>query len=138
MRHLEANDFAAVAVALLALEAKSVAAHMKFSDFTVAMESVRRAANDGLALIFGGYFVLLDKGPTWYSKREFLIEQIVLKVHPNVHTWSLQDVIKFLPKIATWHGCCAVVTGDTQVGYMAQQYATAGYHCLGNQFIMEV
>ncbi len=123
--------------ALLALKAKSPAHQMRITEPMAAELGIRDAIHTGRAYFIGGYFVMYDVGKPWYSDQRLLIEDIILKVYKDSSV-SVQDAIASLTTLAKLKGCAAVVSGDTQVGYMSPHYVSAGFVYIGNQFFKEL
>jgi hypothetical protein len=117
--------------------AKSPAPQMRYADLETALLYIMHIAGvQGRAWIVDGYLVLYDIGADWYSKKPYLIEQLILKVYDT--DAPVENAIAFLELRAKAHGCVMVAAGDTQVGYMTPKYQAAGYSVLGTQLYKEI
>jgi hypothetical protein len=104
---------------------------MKYANIDIAIRNVRFAMAEQRAYYVDGYFIMVDEGSDWYTDKKYLIEQIILKIHPTHAPVSV--AIAALDRIREEHGCVAIAAGDTQVGYMTPHYHAAGYTTLGTQ-----
>lgn len=138
MRPANDSDLPVIMECLEQMLEKSPAPQMKFAERDAAATSVEHAVDDGRAWIMGAYFIMVDIGRDWYSTREYLIEQIILKVYPDDTSVKLDTVIRNgLSYLADRFGCVAIAAGDTQIGYMADKYIAAGFRAIGTQFFKE-
>lgn len=121
---------------LVAMKAKSPALQMKFTDEDSALCHMLDCVDKGRAVMVDGYWVQFDYGRAWYSAKNFLIEELILKVYPTAV--KVEVAIEALSDLARQHNCVAVAAGDTQIGFMAPKYVAQGYGLLGQQYIKEV
>lgn len=84
---------------------------------------------------FGAYVLIWDVACPWYSFRDVLIEDLLIKAFPQDTSRTLQQVLtEDIPELARTLGAQHVFTGDTQgLGYMGSEYTKAGYKTLGTQ-----
>lgn len=136
MRFATTEDIPLIEETLLAMLAKSPARQMKFADQGAAFAYIRQAVNVGNAYIEDGYFILVDAGRPWYSYKEYLIEELILKIRPT--TQPVTVAIKALSEIARSRGFEVVAAGDTQVGYMTPHYIAEGFTTIGTQLLKEI
>lgn len=104
---------------------------MKYADVDIAEHYVRTSIETGFCYYVAGYFIMVDVGSDWYTSQKYLIEQLILKIHPTTEPVSV--AIRALDTIKVEKGCVAIAAGDTQVGYMTPHYIAAGYTTLGTQ-----
>ena len=131
MRLADESDCPAIERKLLWMLKANPEHQMQYADTEVAFAYVRQAMREGRAYYLDGYFIMVDVGSDWYTSRKYLIEQIILKIHPTTSPVSV--AIAALDRIREIHGCVAIAAGDTQVGYMTPHYHAAGYITLGTQ-----
>ena len=128
-------DFSYVESVLRELWARSPASKMKDVDEDAALTYVKEALTAGRIHRIHGCLVMYDIGAEWYATREFLIEQLVVRLDS---TAKPSEVPHYLYYLAKELGLSAVVAGDTQVGAMDKHYTNAGYTSIGNQFYRRV
>ena len=137
MRAADHYDIEPIMAALLKLQAKAASrGQMKFTDEATARRYITQRVDDVQIIMLEGYAIMYDVGAPWYSKQEFLLEELIIKVTPTDRPVSV--AIAALEYMARALHLPAVVAGDTQVGYMRQHYEAAGYGLLGYQFLKEI
>lgn len=135
MRALLPGDLAAVETALYRMMVKNPNRQMRFANLPTAMEYVCQAALENRVVVVDGYFIMFSVGPAWFTKAHFLVEDIILRIHPT--TQPVEVAIAALDTLRVQHECAAVVVGDTQIGVMEPKYLAAGFTRLGTQLIKE-
>lgn len=134
MRPASYGDIEEVLSCLIKMRDKNPNKQMKWADPDTALAYMLAAREEGLCVCHAGYFIMYSVGPIWFSKANFLIEELVIRVWgtspPSLAIEALQDLHEL-------HGTVAIIAGDTQVGAMAPHYLAAGYQVLGQQFIKE-
>lgn len=122
--------------ALVAMREKNPGKQMRFADEDTAHLHLHNAVAAKRAVVVQGYFILFDIGRPWYSKEDFLIEDLIIRIERT--DAPVRVAIDALSELAKGYHCVAVISGDTQIGLMAPQYLAAGFVPLGSQFIKEV
>lgn len=112
---------------------KAAGALMGYADDAAIAAHIRQAADTGLAVVVDGYFILYCISPLWYTKKTFLIEEIILRIYPTDAPPSV--AVQALEELRDLFDCTAVISGDAQAGAMAAHYLAAGFVHLGSQFI---
>lgn len=135
MKPATKEDCAAALGALLAMRVKNPNKQMKFSDPETALGYMEHAVTQGCAVMVDGYFIMYSVGPAWFSKVNFLIEELIIRIYPTDS--PVEVAIAALDELRELFGCVAIVAGDTQVGRMAPKYVAAGFVRLGEQLIKE-
>ena len=135
MRRATAEDIEVAVRVLTALKEKRPTKQMKWADPAAVFEYMTYAATQGCVVVVDGYLIMYSTGPTWFSRAEFLIEEVIVKIAPSEVT--VERAIEALEELRVLHGCVATIAGDTQIGYMAPKYMAAGYEPLGLQLIKE-
>jgi hypothetical protein len=137
MRQATIADAVDIIDALLLMLLYSPAPQMKHADPYTASDNVQAACAEGRVWFVGGYAIMVEVGCDWYSNKPYLIEQIILKVHKNDKTKTVQDAVAALDDLREHYGCVLTCVGDTQIGYMTPIYEAAGYKVVGTQLIKE-
>lgn len=135
MRPATKDDAYAALRALRAMKLKSPALQMKYTDEDSALCHMLESVKLKKAVVVGGFFVLFDVGRPWYSKHNFLIEELIIRLSRTAE--PVEVAIQALTTLAHEHNCVAVAAGDTQIGYMKDKYLGEGFSLLGYQFIKE-
>lgn len=136
IREARLDEHGLIMERLLALKAKSPASWMHITDEQKAARSVMEWLRSGDAYVVGGYFIAAYTGTTWYSDKEILFEEIILKLYPTCET--VMTAVEALETLARELGCVGVIAGDTQIGYMLPFYKGAGYQAIGTQLYKEI
>lgn len=134
MRYATQDDVAAIMAVLIRLLDKSPAPQMKYAVPSVAERNIRLAIDEGRGVFVRGYFIMFDIGPDWYTDKNYLIEQIILKVHND---GNVRDAVKALDVLRKKFNCVLTAVGDTQIGYMTPIYKEEGYIVAGTQLVKE-
>jgi hypothetical protein len=122
---------------LLKLRAKSPSAKMAMVEPARAFIGLTDFLEQGRAVEVGDYLILYDFGPTWYSSKLHLIEELTIRFQ-RVYNNPVTDAIAALDDIARHIGARAIAVGDTQIGLMTPYYLAAGYSMLGTQLFKEI
>lgn len=121
--------------ALVAMRVKNPHRQMKYADPDTALDYMLHAAASGNAVVVEGFFIMYAVTPAWFSKENFLIEELIIRIYPSLS--PVEVAIAALDELKAMFGCVAIVAGDTQVGYMTPKYQAAGFVHLGSQLIKE-
>lgn len=135
MRPATEADCDAALDALLAMRQKNPNKQMRFADPATALGYMKHAVSQGCAVMHAGFFIMYSVGPAWFSQENFLMEELIIRIYPS--TSPVEAAIAVLDELREDFGCCAIVAGDTQIGYMTPKYIAAGYQTLGAQLIKE-
>lgn len=127
------QDLPAIEAALADLLAKSPAPQMVHADLMEAILSVRHAIHESRAVIVGDFLFMFQVGQIWYSRRQFLIEDIVLRLSRAEGT-TIPEVIGVIEELGRKLGAIPIV-GDAQIGRMQRYYEEAGYVPVGVQLM---
>ena len=138
MRDATLGEMDPIMTALRKWEMKSTAVHTKLLHLDTARENIRRAIKERRVKFVGGYMVMFDIGADWFTNREVLIEQFIMKVYEHDTSMSAQDAVNALAIVAQDYGVPAIFAGDTQTGHMISKYQTAGFQVLGVQLVKEI
>ena len=122
---------------LLELKAKSTSAKMCMVEPAKAFISLTEFLEQGRAVEVGDYLILYDYGPTWYSSKLHLIEELTMRFQ-KLYNNPVQDAVAALDVLARNIGARAIAVGDTQIGLMTPYYLDAGYTTLGTQLFKEI
>lgn len=137
MKLVTPGEVPIVMAALKRLIEKSPSEQMRYAELIEAELGVRDAIHNNRAVFVGDFFIMFDVGKIWYSSKQFLIEELVIRVSTN-HGTPVSEAVAALDNLAQRFRCAAVVAGDTQIGAMTNHYLRAGYVMLGSQFIKHV
>lgn len=136
MRTPNEEDLEAVRRAYQWMLDNSPGPQMRFSDIDTVMEYIATASQEGRAFVWEGYLLLFHIGSPWYSKKLYLIEELVIRIHKTDKTST--QAVGMLEGIARAGGCVLMAAGDTQVGHMAKIYTAEGFAPIGTQFVKEL
>lgn len=136
MRPAVAADAYAGIKALLRMREKNPTKQMQYTDESTALCHLLDCVKRKLAVVEQGYLIVFDVGRPWYSKENFLLEDLIIRIEPT--TAPVQVAIDALSVLATERRCVAVIAGDTQIGYMAPKYLASGFVTLGTQLMKEI
>ena len=123
--------------AMLRLKAKSPSSKMGLADPATAFAGLRNFIEQGTAVEVGDYLILYDYGPTWYSPKLHMIEELTIRFKREFNN-PVESAVAALEVIARQIGASAIAVGDTQIGLMTPYYLAAGYTVLGTQLFKEV
>lgn len=135
MRRATPADVSQAMVELLQMRSKNPGKQMQYTDEDTARCYLYEQMKRGLAVVEQGYFILYDVGRPWYSKENFLLEELVIRIERTGAPPSV--AIAALDSLKEKHGCIAVIAGDTQIGAMVPHYLAAGFTVLGTQLMKE-
>lgn len=135
MRLATNEDTAQALVALIRMKEKNPSKQMQWAEPDAAAHYLALCQQHGYAVVEQGYFILFSPVRPWYSHKLFLVEDLILKIEAT--TAPVQVAIDALEVLRVQFDCVAIISGDTQVGYMAERYMANGYQMLGVQLIKE-
>lgn len=121
---------------LLSMQRNSPAPQMGWCDIAPSMDHITSRMLMARAWVVHGYLVMFDIGAPWHSNARYLIEELILKI--QITDRPVTVAIDALSELARLHNCQAVISGDTQIGYMAPKYLAAGFVTLGTQHYKEI
>lgn len=135
MRLADHVDILHALAALVNMKEKNPSKQMQWAEPAAALEYMELCKEHGYAVVEQGYFILFSPVRPWYSRKLFLVEDLILKIEAT--TAPVQVAIDALEILRVQYDCVAIISGDTQVGYMAERYMANGYQMLGVQLIKE-
>lgn len=131
---LETEDIYA---AMLEVLSKSPAAHMKLAEPAVALGHLIVRSALGYLWVYGDFAILVDVGSPWYTTKQVLIEEIIIRFRRGYRN-TVESAVAQLDVLARDFACVAVVAGDTQLGIMTPRYLAAGFTSLGTQLYKDI
>lgn len=102
------------------------------------------AINDHRMLVVGPYAVMYEVGKTFWSDKDMLFEQIVLRAWGNSEQANdpegdVSRIPAILMSIANALNCAAVIAGDSSRRSMVTDvYTRAGFQPVGTTFMIEI
>ena len=102
------------------------------------------AINDHRMLVVGPYAVMYEVGRTFWSDKDMLFEQLVLRACGNSGqagdpSGDVSRIPEILTSIAKALNCVAVITGDSsRRSMMTNVYTRAGFQPVGTTFMRDI
>ena len=102
------------------------------------------AINDRRMLVVGPYAVMYEVGRPFWTDKDMLFEQLVLRAWRSSAQASdpgggLEQIPGILMSIASSLNCAAVITGDSsRWSMMTDVYTNAGFQLVGTTFMREI
>lgn len=134
MRVATVDDLILAYEALRKTKEKNPNRQMKWADEGAVWRYLKLARERGEVVVVDGFLILFSACTPWFSFEKFLVEDLILRISGDA---PVERAIAALDILREQHGCVAIISGDTQVGYMAKKYTASGFTLLGSQFMKE-